>query len=406
MEQGEDNTPWERIKRFSASGFGKGIIYTALIVVGVMTLVAGAMGTGDIGNLRVDGSLMTTFQDGAIEGMKKAGEFLSSSIMGWATLLVGGAAGSYNESKNNASSRGESMFSQIKDRIPGLSRSKAKGKAQDKERSEFQEPLITETRVAEVERQQYDDRKDQMDADRAEMQRMMRRMDEQLQRNEGRTPNNTNNNDNRLFDDNTGDRIDPREEKKRNGWFKKRDDKFNDTQSDAYDNRQYDNRQYDNRRYETTPPVDASDNRQYDNRRYEAPSETVINNTTGDDVGGRKQRYGKDKGDFFEFKPEQSSAPADPFVPAPQIVPAPQKPDYNIVQASQNVDSSPSPSPAPSAPAPSAPVAQPSFVAAPERSEPRPESIFVPDTAVKERSFVSAELERRSSPDTSIGNSL
>lgn len=112
-EQSEENTQdaaqpkgmvggaWDGIRKFAAGGFFKGLLITAALVVGVMAVVAGTMGTGVIGGLAVGGIPVLTFEAGFAEGMSKGLEFLTSSALGWATLAAGGLLGSYWSVRKN-----------------------------------------------------------------------------------------------------------------------------------------------------------------------------------------------------------------------------------------------------------------------------------------------------------------
>jgi len=100
-ENSEGGKLWRRVKDFSASGFGKGVIFTALAVIGSMALVAGGMGAGVIGGLAVNGLQVSTFEAGVSAGITKALEFLASPLLGWTTMAVGGMLGSYIEARKN-----------------------------------------------------------------------------------------------------------------------------------------------------------------------------------------------------------------------------------------------------------------------------------------------------------------
>lgn len=83
-------------KNFVSNGVLKGLAVTALVIIGVMALVAGGMGLGSPHELRVDGALMTTFEQGAMEGLKTGLRFLVEPL-GLAALGVGAAFGVVRE---------------------------------------------------------------------------------------------------------------------------------------------------------------------------------------------------------------------------------------------------------------------------------------------------------------------
>jgi hypothetical protein len=85
---------WGGIQKVAASGFGKGLLLTGLLVIGVMALVAGYMGAG--GTLAVGAAHITTFEGGFGAGISKALEFLTSGL-GLATLGIGGTLGAVSE---------------------------------------------------------------------------------------------------------------------------------------------------------------------------------------------------------------------------------------------------------------------------------------------------------------------
>jgi len=91
---------WQRAKDFSATGFGKGLIVTAVVVVAVLALIAGTMGTGALGGLKIDEIRVPNFEIGFDRGITKAFEFLAHPF-GWATMATGGLIGSYLQSKRN-----------------------------------------------------------------------------------------------------------------------------------------------------------------------------------------------------------------------------------------------------------------------------------------------------------------
>lgn len=94
----ETPQPTPASRGFISSGILKGLAVTALVIVGVMALVAGSMGMGSPGNLSVDGTLMTNFEQGAYEGLKTGLSFLTTNL-GLASLAVGAAFGVAREHK-------------------------------------------------------------------------------------------------------------------------------------------------------------------------------------------------------------------------------------------------------------------------------------------------------------------
>lgn len=89
---------WGSVQSVAASGFGKGLLLTGLVVVGVMALVAGYMGAG--GTLWVGAAHMTTFEGGFGAGISKALQFLVSGL-GLATLGIGGTLGAVSEVRSH-----------------------------------------------------------------------------------------------------------------------------------------------------------------------------------------------------------------------------------------------------------------------------------------------------------------
>ncbi len=81
---------WRGMLQVASSGFGKGLLLTAAIVLGVAALVTGSMayaGMIDIGN-----GVLATFDTGVKIGINNAIGFLKSGF-GLATLGIGGALG-------------------------------------------------------------------------------------------------------------------------------------------------------------------------------------------------------------------------------------------------------------------------------------------------------------------------
>jgi len=75
-----------------AGGLLKGLAITALAIVGVMALVAGGMGMGSPVSLTVNEGLITTFGQGAAEGLSVGLKFLTTNL-GLAALGMGAAFG-------------------------------------------------------------------------------------------------------------------------------------------------------------------------------------------------------------------------------------------------------------------------------------------------------------------------
>ena len=94
-------------RNFVTTGLMKGLAVTALLVVGVMALVAGASGAGSgsflgsVSRLMINNNIITTFGHGAGGGITIALDFLVKSPIAWATMAVGGALGVYHEYKND-----------------------------------------------------------------------------------------------------------------------------------------------------------------------------------------------------------------------------------------------------------------------------------------------------------------
>lgn len=79
-----------KVRELSAGSFVKGLLLTAVAVVGVMALVGGFLGANDA--LNVGGVAARTFESGMGVGIDTAFKFLTSG-MGLLTLGVGGAVG-------------------------------------------------------------------------------------------------------------------------------------------------------------------------------------------------------------------------------------------------------------------------------------------------------------------------
>lgn len=92
---------WDGIRKFGASGFFKGALITAAVVIGAVALVTGTMGSGAIQGFSVGGIPVRTFEDGVGRGIGKAIEFLTQSVIGWGTLAVGGLAGAFHSMRSN-----------------------------------------------------------------------------------------------------------------------------------------------------------------------------------------------------------------------------------------------------------------------------------------------------------------
>ena len=85
-------------KSFLKSGFIKGVVIAALALVVGFALVTGGHGAGasvlgPLSQFQVDGSIITTFENGFGHGIGIALDFLIKSPIAWATMAVGGVMG-------------------------------------------------------------------------------------------------------------------------------------------------------------------------------------------------------------------------------------------------------------------------------------------------------------------------
>lgn len=81
---------WQRVRETGWSGFGKGVLLTAAIVIGVVALFSGFKGGNS--DMSINGSLITTFENGLGHGISLALDFLTSGL-GMVTMAVGGTLG-------------------------------------------------------------------------------------------------------------------------------------------------------------------------------------------------------------------------------------------------------------------------------------------------------------------------
>jgi hypothetical protein len=86
---------WSNLQHISAASFGKGVVVTGIIVLATMALVGGYMGS--IGGLWVGAAHITTLEAGIAQGLSKAVEFMTHSLMGVGTLAAGGMIGAVAE---------------------------------------------------------------------------------------------------------------------------------------------------------------------------------------------------------------------------------------------------------------------------------------------------------------------
>ena len=98
----ERKTLWTRTKYFFGGGFGKGMLITALIFIGVMAVMGGTLvGSEALGGLSVDWIPVGTIENGISAGISKTLEFFAKTYVGWATLAAGGLVGAYVEKHYN-----------------------------------------------------------------------------------------------------------------------------------------------------------------------------------------------------------------------------------------------------------------------------------------------------------------
>lgn len=88
-------------KSFFTSGLVKGLAVTAIAIVGIVALVAGAMGAGYMGGLTYGSIPVHGFEEGAARGIEKALSFLFTTPFGYAALGIGSALGIYREYKHS-----------------------------------------------------------------------------------------------------------------------------------------------------------------------------------------------------------------------------------------------------------------------------------------------------------------